>query len=305
MNRREFIKALSAVAAMAYANPMLASGSQYYRPPGLQLFTVMKLLDMDFSGTLQQVSKIGYDNVETMGVFNHSATTLKALLEENNLQTHSQHLMPGNLYRYFSTYNRGELSWEEIVKIFIAAFDFKKVEAFITEAIERAKILGQKYIVWQLNWQESYGLDQVKQHIQAFKLAGDLCHQAGLVFAVHNHDKEFASLDSSSAYDIIVQETDPDKVKLEMDFMWASYAGIDPVSYLERYASRYRLVHLKDHNKSGQIVLPGQGVEDFSRLLAACEATGVEHAYFEFDKPVDPIAEITHAYEYLSTVPRQ
>ncbi|TPV61797.1 sugar phosphate isomerase/epimerase [Aestuariibacter sp. GS-14] len=305
MKRREFIKALSCLAAASYAAPSMALGREYYSKPGLQLFTVMKLLDADFSGTLQKVSEIGYRKVETMGSFNLEPTQLKAQLDEFGLKTYSQHLMPGNLYESFSKYNRGLISWDEIIKIFIAAFDFNRVDAFVSEAIERAQVLGQKYIVWQLNWQESYGLAEVKQHIKAFHLAGELCAQAGMKFALHNHNHEFAPLDNSTAYDLMVQETNPDHVKLQMDFMWASFAGVDPVKYLERYPTRYRLVHLKDHDKKGKIVLPGHGVEDFGRLLKASQIAGVEHAYFEFDQPVKPLEEITQAYDFLSKVPRR
>ena len=307
MHRRQFIKACAgpaATASIAGSMPAVASKG-YFSRPGLQLFTVMTQLDKDFDGTLKTVSDIGYRQVETMGSFNMSAKELQTKLLENNLVTLSQHLMPGDLYQSFSRYNRGELTWDEIIKIFIHAFDFSKVETFIEEAINRAIPLGQKYIVWQVNWQKEYGMKEVKQHLKAFRTAGKMCKEAGLTFAFHNHDHEFQPLKGTTAYDILVQETDPDEVKMEMDFMWASYAGVDPAAYLRKYPGRYKLAHLKDHDKSGKIVLPGQGVEDFTELLKAAEEAGIEQSYFEFDQPVNPIEEITAAYKYLSAIPRK
>lgn len=269
----------------------------------MQLFTVMKLLDADFEGTLRTVAKIGYREVETMGAFDRDAAALRTLFDRYGLKTPSQHLMPGNLYRDFSSYNRGEIGWEEITRRFRLAFDFSRVEQFVTEAIERAKLLGQNYIVWQMNWQKGYGRAEVDKHVAAFNLAGVLCRQAGLTFAFHNHDLEFAPLDGSTPYDMMVERTDPDLVKLELDVMWASKAGVDPIALFERYPGRFRMTHLKDRTADGKIVIPGTGVEDFPRLLAASERAGIEHAFVEYDQPVDPIHEITAAYDYLTRLP--
>jgi sugar phosphate isomerase/epimerase len=306
MHRRQFL-ASAGLAGFALS-PLMARatvGQSGYARPGLQLFTVMKLLDADFEATLHSVAHIGYREVETMGAFDRDPQAVLDQFERFGLTTPSQHLMPGNLYRDFSSYNRGEIGWDEIVRRFTLAFDFSQVERFVTEAIGRAKILGQRYIVWQTNWQKSYGLDEVKKHIAAFNLAGKLCHQAGLTFAFHNHNLEFAPLDGSTAYDRMVQETDPDQVKLEMDFMWASFAGVDPVAYFTRYPGRYRMTHLKDRTADGKVVIPGTGIEDFQRLLLASEKAGIEHAFVEYDQPQNPIHEILGAYRYLTALERK
>lgn len=315
MDRRKFLQysggaaaGLAAIAALGGCAPALMGtsqpGSNRYPRPGLQLFTVMALLDRNFQGTLQTVADIGYRQVETMGAFNRDPSEVRAIFDQIGLSSPSQHLMPGTLYADFALYNRGGISWEEIIRRFVAAFDFTRVEQFVTEAIGRAKALGQSYVVWQMNWQKGYGLAEAKQHIQAFNLAGKLCHDAGLIFAFHNHDLEFAPLDGSTAYDLIVQNTDPDLVKLEMDFMWATTAGVDPVDYFARYPGRFRLTHLKDRSADGKIVVAGTGIEDFPRLLKASEAAGIEYAFVEYDQPKDPIAEIVAAYRYLTAIER-
>jgi sugar phosphate isomerase/epimerase len=313
MHRRDFLRCVSAGLVIGSAVGGCAqelvrgapsSGARYPRP-GLQLFTVMTLLDRDFRGTLRAVADIGYREVETMGAFDRDPGEVRAMLAEFGLSTPSQHLMPGALYADFSLYNRGGIAWEEIIRRFVAAFDFNRVEQFVTEAIGRAQGLGQSYVVWQMNWLEGYGLAEARQHIAAFNLAGKLCRDAGLTFAFHNHNLEFAPLDGSTAYDLIVQNTDPDLVKLEMDFMWATTAGIDPVAYFERYPGRFKLTHLKDRSADGKIVVAGTGIEDFPRLLKASEAAGIEHAFVEYDQPTDPLAEIIAAYRYLSAVERR
>lgn len=271
--------------------------------PGLQLFTVMTLLDRDFEATLKAVRDIGYRSVETVGAFDRDPAQVADLFAKYGLSSPSQHLMPGGLYGDFSLYNRGGIGWDEIVRRFATAFDFAAVDRFIAEAISRANVLGQRFIVWQTNWQKHYGLAEVKQHIAAFNRAGRLCADAGLQFAVHNHDLEFAMVDGMPAYDRMVQETDPVLVKLEMDFMWATAAGVDPVAYFKRYPGRFRMTHLKDRTADGKIAIPGMGVEDFPRLIAASRAAGIEHAFVEFDQPTDALREIGGAWNYLTALP--
>lgn len=271
--------------------------------PGVQLFTVMSLLDRDFEGTLAAVAAIGYRDVETVGAFDRDPAQVADLFAKHGLTSPSQHLMPGNLYGDFSVYNRGGMSWDEIVRRFAAAFDFAQVDRFVDEAIGRAHKLGQRYVVWQTNWQKQYGLAELKQHIAAFNRAGDLCHAAGLQFAFHNHNLEFAPVDGMPGYDRMVLETDPDRVKLELDFMWATAAGVDPVAYLERFPGRYRMTHLKDRTADGRVTIPGMGVEDFPRLIAASHKAGIEHAFVEFDQPTDPLHEVTAAWDYLVRLP--
>lgn len=302
MKRRDVVKWMGLAAVASACPTVLASSNPYFQKPGLQLFTVMKLLDQDFEGTLNAVQGIGYRTVETVGAFGKPASQVKELLQQYNLYTPSQHLMPGTLYQDFSAYNQGKIGWEEIVKRFTSAFDFNRVEYFIEEAIGRAQTLGQNYIVWQLNWLPEYGNKELEQHIKAFNTAGKMCKEAGLQFAFHNHDHEFASVGDTTHYDLLVQNTAPDLVQLEMDFMWATFAGVDPVAYLKRYADRYKMVHLKDLTKDRKITIPGKGTENFQKLLSVSEQVGVQYAFVEFDQPSDPMQEIAEAYTYLTRI---
>ena len=74
----------------------------------------------------------------------------------------------------------------------------------------------------------------------ARSLAADLnrwaaeAKQAGLGFAYHHHDFEFAPLadgDGGTLFDILVQETDPNLVGIEVDVYWAAHA-VDPAHLL-------------------------------------------------------------------------
>ena len=69
----------------------------------------------------------------------------------------------------------------------------------------------------------------------------------GLTMCYHNHAFEFAPSGSSGILlDVLMKVTDPKLVSLELDMMWAQVAGVDPVSVLEKYGDRMKLMHLKD-----------------------------------------------------------
>lgn len=54
-------------------------------PIGLQLYSVRNEMEKDFAGTLKRVAEMGYDGVEFAGLFGHSASEIKALLEKTDL----------------------------------------------------------------------------------------------------------------------------------------------------------------------------------------------------------------------------
>ena len=166
-----------------------------------------------------------------------------------------------------------------------------RVSPIIEEGISRAKILGQKYLVWQIIWPEQMASrDLMEQFCHALDTAGKLCADSGLVFNYHNHSEEFKPLNGYVPYDLIVEHTDPRTVKLEMDVYWAVAAKADPVAYFARYPGRYRQCHLKDGTADGELTAAGKGIVDFADVLRAARRAGIEHYYVEYDRADDPMA---------------
>jgi sugar phosphate isomerase/epimerase len=269
------------------------------RPLGLQLFTVLKLLEADFEGTLKLVSSLGYREVETLGSFGRDPRQVRESFARHGLISPSQHMMPGDLYGYFQKPPMTPAERAAMSANFDGAFEPENVDTFVGEAIGRAKLLGQKYVVWQLAWRPRYGLKDAERYARAFNRAGTLCAEQGLGFAYHNHDAEFVPTDGVRPFDILVGQTDPRLVKIEIDFMWATKAGADPIALMRNHPGRFRLCHLKDRNAAGEIVTVGEGVEDFPTLIAAAKQAGIEHYYLEFDRPGNPEHEIRRAATFL------
>ena len=69
MDRRRFIGSVTAAALMSRVG--WAASERRIEKIGLQLYTVRDALDKDFEGTLAQVAKIGYTEVEFAGYLGH------------------------------------------------------------------------------------------------------------------------------------------------------------------------------------------------------------------------------------------
>jgi sugar phosphate isomerase/epimerase len=307
MKRRDFLRASVAAAGGAALDtaavwPALAQAAAH-RPIGLQLFTVMANLEQDFEGTLKTVARIGYREVETIGAFGRDPQLVRDLLDKYGLVTPSQHLVPGRLYDLFNQFVQHQVSGPEIQKLWQETMAIGRIKPVIEEGIERARVLGQKYLCLQIIWPEQMATRELMDEFcKGLNTAGDLCAKAGLVFNFHNHSDEFEPVNGYVPYDLIVKNTDPQTVKLEMDMYWISHAGQDPLKYLADNPGRYKQCHLKDSTPAGDFATVGKGTLNFPRLLAAARKAGIEHYYVEFDRSKDPMQVTRDSYDYLKTV---
>jgi sugar phosphate isomerase/epimerase len=308
MQRREFLKASAATAGAAALGTCAVSWSKLARaaarqPIGLQLFTVMASLEQDFEDTLQSVAQIGYKEVETIGAFGRDPHKVRAVLDKYGLVSPSQHLVPGNLYDVFNQFVQHKISGPQIQKLWQETMAIERIQDIIEEGIARAKILGQQYVCLQIIWPEQMASRALMDRFcKGLNIAGELCARAGMVFNFHNHSVEFEPVNGYVPYDLILKNTDPKTVKLEMDMYWVAHAGQDPLKYLADNRGRYKQCHLKDSSPSGDFATVGQGTLNFPVLLAAARKAGVEHYYVEFDRSTDPMKVTRDSYDYLKTV---
>ena len=260
LHRRNFIAAAVAVAAApALADPL---GQR----PGIQLYTVKDALAADAPGTLKQLAAIGYRTVETFDLGKFSPQDFRKLLNGAGLVCASCHLN-------FKDGDNGAL------------FDI-------------AHQLGARFVVsaglFGVIGVNSAGANETAFHAIA-ALAGRIgsaAKQAGLSFALHNHNMEFRSFGGVTGHDLLLNETNPALVGFELDCGWAAIAGHDPAALLEAHPGRYPLLHIKDFQRP---LLPstepggppgavlGKGFIDYRPVFAA--AKGVRHYFVEQEPP--------------------
>ncbi len=103
-------------------------------------------------------------------------------------------------------------------------------------------------------------------------------------------------------YDFILEETDPELVKMELDLYWIAYADRDPLEYFRRYPGRFPLCHVKDMGEDRSITDVGKGQIDFIRIFTESETAGLKHYIVEHDNPEDPFASIQTSIAHLKSL---
>ncbi|HEX5410035.1 MAG TPA: sugar phosphate isomerase/epimerase [Gemmatimonadaceae bacterium] len=236
---------------------------------GVQLYSVRDLMDKDVEGTLAALAAIGYREVEFAGLHGRTAADLRGMLKRHSLVSPSSHV-----------------SLED------AQHNWDRTLADLTT-------LGNTFVV--IPWiDDTYRtVDGYKRVAAMFNTAAAAARKAGLQFAYHNHDYEFAPVEGQRPYDILLAECDPDLVRMEMDLYWIVKGGGDPLAYIARYPGRFPLIHAKDMAKNGDMVDVGKGTIDFSAILAQSDKAGIRHCFVEHDDPPHPLEDLRTSYEYL------
>jgi sugar phosphate isomerase/epimerase len=255
---------------------------------GLQLFTVRGPLAQDVTGTIQKVAAIGYQDCETYGYdpgqkqyYGLPTSSFKQLLADHHMISTSGHY---DFTKYFDKPSDDLLRYTD-------------------NCIEGAKALGQRYITWP--W-----LDPAFRNLENFRLLagklnliGERVKQAGLGFAYHNHDFEFTDYHGENGYNIIMRETDPALVKLQLDLYWVMHSSKQsPAELFAQQPGRFVMWHIKDMDKvSRDYSELGNGSIDFSLILPEAQRAGLQFYYIEqggnFAK--DPLQSISDSAVYF------
>src|SRR5579884_3356236 len=96
MNRRDFLRttALGATAAAISSQlPESLFANPYGKPIGLQLYTLRDQLEKDVAGTIQQIAKMGYKDVEIYSLYGKSPEEFGKILKDNGITASSGHYM--------------------------------------------------------------------------------------------------------------------------------------------------------------------------------------------------------------------
>jgi sugar phosphate isomerase/epimerase len=280
-DRRAFLSSLGAAAvSLAYGcNPFNGSRPEPAERPkrtrlGIQLYTLRSVASANLGGTLAQLAAIGYTEIELAGFYNHSASEVRALLDQYGLSAPSAHI------------------------------DIAQIEGAAADATFRdAKTIGLEWItVPSLPRGKRDTVDDWKRVAQEFNAVAKETRAAGFRFAYHNHNAEFQKVGTVVPLEILLAETDPMLVSFEMDVYWVVNGGGDPVDLLTRYPGRFKMLHLKDSMgaPAHKMADVGSGTIDFKAILA--HAKGIEHYFVERDDPTDALASAKASYAYLSGV---
>lgn len=256
---------------------------------GIALYTLREDMGKDVDGTLEEVAKAGYKNLEAAGYkdgkyYGMSPEDFKKLAASKGLSLISTHQSSATLDN-------------------------------ADQEIAAAKAAGFKYFVipvppmghFKFNTQtQTMGMDPDLDFVVDFlNTVGKKCADAGLQLLYHNHDFEFMPNENDIVpIEYFLENTDPKYVNFQMDLFWVTKAGADPVAYFEEYPGRFKLWHVKDMDEEGKFAPVGEGTIDFKRILAKKELSGMEYYMVEQDMTFNetPIEAINISHKGLKEI---
>lgn len=269
MNRRDFI-ANSSLLGLAAFVPFSCKPTEVTPKfkMGLQLFSINNDMSNDPIGTLGAVKDMGYEDFEIYGFdaenvtyYGLPAQELKNVLDNLGLTVSSGHYG-------FSEYLLRPLD---------------DMKYFVDQCIKGALALDKTYITWPWIAPELRTIENFKIMSEKLNIIGEQVRSAGLEFAYHNHGYEFEEQNGQTGYDIILKETDPSVVKLQMDMYWVMHAGkTTPKKLIEQQPGRYVMWHIKDMDKTTRDYTElGNGSIDYHNILPDPKTSGLRYYYIE------------------------
>lgn len=117
----------------------------------------------------------------------------------------------------------------------------------IDQILEAQGKVGTKFIVDPADFFPTK--DAVLRKAEACNKLGEKCKAAGMGFLYHNHFHEFHEFDGETVMDLLLKNTDPALVGIELDTYWVMRGGENPVEFIKKYGDRIALIHQKDYPK--------------------------------------------------------
>ena len=281
MNKRVIVLAVSVLMS---GGSVLAQGKPLYTfPLGVEAYTYRNSWPRGVAQTLDTIKMLGFTELEGGGG-----------------------RMPPQEFR--------KLCDERGISIPSIGADYNKLAQHPDSVIEQARVLGAKYVMcaWIPHKGGVLTFDDASKAVTDFNRVGKVLNENGLIFCYHAHGYEFQPYQDGTLLDYIIHNTDPRYVSFEMDIMWISFGGGDPVGLMEKYGKRWKLMHLKDLRKGAPknltgLTVPendvplGQGEENIPAILKEAKKIGIRH-YFIEDESVDPTVPVPQSIQYLRSL---
>ena len=270
ISRRRFLKtSLLATAAL----PLAGRQRLFPSPPpehiGLQLYSLRDAMAKDPLATLKAVSEIGYREVEAYNynagkLFGFAYETFGKILQDNGLLLYSTHAG-------------------------ISLADYVEKTGDISDTVKKwvdaAPALGLRYVISpsinEAEW------PQMGKLVKLYQAMGRYCKKAGVRFAHHNHEYEFAQRgpDNRLLIEWLLHEVDPTLLAFEMDLCWVTYAKNNPLDWFRLYPGRWELCHAKDLALSGgrETAVIGEGSIDFKTIFQKSKEAGLKYYVVELE----------------------
>ena len=124
---------------------------------------------------------------------------------------------------------------------------------------------------------------ELKVMAEYLNAIGRKCNEAGIRFGYHNHNQEFERIGDTTMMDYFITNTDPENVFYELDVYWTVVGGASPVDYMQKYAGRFEVLHIKDKREVGQ-----SGMVGFDAIFRNFKKAGTQAFVVEMEEASTP-----------------
>jgi len=230
---------------------------------GFQVWTIRKDIVSNFAETLTKMASMGYSEVEMCSPLGYSmagfkplndmsGTEMKLIIEDAGLKCSSSHFTGGELRN--SLDNR----------------------------IEWANQIGMKQMAQSMpSLPRNPTLDDWRKTAQELNQIGEKTKAAGIQMVYHNHHFEFEEIDGKLIYDLLLEELDPDLVKMQFQVAVVNI-GYKAADYFRKYPGRFISAHLADWSNEKESEVPvGQGIVEWEDFFVAAKTGGVKNYFVE------------------------
>lgn len=182
--------------------------------------------------------------------------------------------------------------------------------------VAEAKTFGTKYVVvtgmYRFDYSDETAVSQLAQDLNE---AGKRLLEDGIYLLYHNHNCELRKVSKDkTAYDLLIEKTNPEYVNFELDSYWFAEAGADPLLWMKRLGDRLKLYHINDRGTRivGASMTPilnsdsmelGYGNMNLTEMVEQVLSVGVDAVVLETHKNwVDgsPVKSLEISAEFLN-----
>lgn len=269
MKRRDFINRTAVLGSAALLPLGVSSAKEEARYKlGYQLYSVNQDMNNDPAGTLRALKAMGYEDFEVYGFdpakltyYGLTADTFKQLLDDLDLSATSGH------YRFSDYFEKSEA----------------ELGHYVDQCIKGAKAIGTPYITWPWLAPEFRNMEGYRKLVGKLNFISKRVNAAGLGFAYHNHGYEFDDYDGANGYELILTQTDPELVKLQMDMYWVMHGPAStPKALVASQPGRFVMWHIKDMDAvTRDYTELGNGAINYLNVLPDPVESGLEYFYIE------------------------
>ena len=273
-SRRNFIYQTTALAVGSLTLPSFIPTQSVHEDVGVQLYTFRDAMIQDPKGTLSKVAELGFKQLESARsdkglYYGLTPTEMRDTCKALGLSIRSGHVQL-------------DTDWNQ--------------------TMEQAAEAGQEYVICSSMPTQGQAIDNYLRVAEAFNKAGEDCKKIGLKFGYHNHSYEFESDKGQVLYDLLLENTDPSLVHMELDLGWVVMGGKNPIDYFNQYPGRFPLWHLKDMSiLEGESTEFGKGDLNISEMIENIDLAGVKYMFMEQEQyDNNPFDSIRYNLNYLA-----